>query len=109
MMMLNSEVIYCYGQLASTVSRMAALARARQWDQLPDLEARCACVVDQLKLIEPLNSFQREEVQHLVTRIRKDQEEVCRLVKPQLDRLMARMAHLPMQNNLGQAYNGLLQ
>ena len=106
-----SEVIHGYGQLASTVSRMAALARASQWEQLPDLEDQCASVADQLKRTEPLvplDSLQREEVQHLVNSIREDQEEVYRLVKPQLDRLMARMADLQMQNNIGPAYSGLL-
>lgn len=105
-MMSSSEVIQGYGQLASTVSRMAALARARQWDQLPELEAQCASVVDQLKRTEPLvplDSLQSEEVKHLVSSIREDQEEVSRLIKPQLDRLMARMAHLQTQNNIGQA------
>ncbi len=110
-MISSSEVIHGYGQLALTVSRMAALARARQWGQLPDLEDQCAWVVDQLQRTEPLvplDSLQRDEVQHLVVRIREDQEAVCRLVKPQLDRLLARMTDLPTQNNSGQAY-GLLQ
>ena len=114
MMISSNEVIHGYGQLASTVSRMAALARARQWGQLPELEDQCAAVVDEFKHIEPLDlvdlldSPQREAVQHLLIRIREDQEEVRSLVQPQLDRLMAEMADLQMQNNIGQAYYGLL-
>ncbi len=110
-MISSSEVIHGYAQLASTVSRMAVLARARQWGQLPELEDQCDSVVDELKHIEPLDlvdlldSPQRQAVQHLLIRIREDQEEMRRLIQPQLDRLMA---DLQMQNNIGPANYGLL-
>ena len=38
-MATRSEVVHCYGQLASGVARMAELARAKDWGRLPALEA----------------------------------------------------------------------
>ncbi|MDR6890158.1 MULTISPECIES: flagellar protein FliT [Variovorax] len=105
-MPVRHEVVRCYGELASTMSLMASLARAREWERLPELEARCAAVVDRLKAIGTvsLDAVQLEQVRNLIDCIHSDQEEVCELVKPQLESLMAKMAQLQKRGELGRAY-----
>jgi len=105
-MAAQSEVVHCYAQLSSTLALMAALARAREWDRLPALEAQCAAVVERLKRVPPVDSLepQLDEARRLMDRIRADQDEVCRLVKPQLDSLLATMGRLLKQDELGKAY-----
>ena len=103
----RSEVVHCYGQLASAIARMVELARAKEWGQLPELEAQCSAVVERLRVIEPLESLdpaQLEQALRLIDRIRSDQAEVSGLIKPQLDELIGRMGYLHQQRNLGKAY-----
>lgn len=99
--------MHCYDQLASGVALMAQLARAKEWGRLPELEARCAALVDRLKVLQPLEALdptQFEEIGRLIGRIRVDQEVVQGLVKPQIEQLIARMSHLHQQQSLGRAY-----
>lgn len=106
-MATRSEIVHCYVQLSSTMSLMAAQARAKQWDQLPALEEQCAAVVERLKQVgatEALDAAQLDEAQSLMERIRAHQDEVRRLVKPQLERLVATMARLQKQGELDKAY-----
>ena len=106
-MAARSEVVHCYAQLASHLSLMAALARSKDWERLPALEAQCAAVVERLKDIAPVETLdpaQLDEAHRLLQRIRADQDEVCNLVKPQLDRLVATMGRLQRQDELDKAY-----
>jgi len=106
-MATRSEVVHCYGQLASGVALMAELARAKEWGRLPALEAQCAAIVERLKVLVPLETLepsQFEEALRLIERIRVDQDEVCGLVKPQIEQLIARMSYLQQQRSLGKAY-----
>lgn len=106
-MAASSEVVHCYGQLASTMSLMAQLARAKEWERLPELEAQCAIVVEQLQRIAPspmLDPMQLAQAHRLLTSIRADQDQVRSLVEPQLKRLVSTMGHLQKQNDLGKAY-----
>jgi len=106
-MATRSEVVHCYGQLASGVALMAELARAKEWGRLPALEAQCAAIVERLKLLVPLEALepgQFEEALRLIERIRVDQDEVCGLVKPQIEQLISRMGYLHQQRTLGKAY-----
>jgi flagellar protein FliT len=106
-MAVTSEVVHCYSELAVRVSLMAELARAKEWGRLPELEAQCSALVDRLKLLQPLESLdpaQYDEVRRLIARIRMDQDEVCGLVKPQIEQLIARMSSLHHQQTLGKAY-----
>lgn len=105
-MPVRHEVIHCYGELASAMSLMASLARASEWDRLPELEARCAALVDRLKAVGAvsLDAAQLDHVRGLIVRIHADQDEVCGLVKPQLERLVDKMAQLQNRSDLGRAY-----
>ena len=107
MMAARSEVVHCYAQLASLLSLMAALARAKEWDRLPELEAQCAAVTDRLRIVTPQESLdpsQVEEARSLLQRIRADQQAVCELVKPQLAHLVDTMAGLQKRSELDRAY-----
>jgi len=106
-MAARSEVVHCYGQLASGVALMAELARSKEWGQLPALEEQCAAIVDRLRELEPLETLepsQFDETMRLIKRIRADQDEVCGLVKPQIEQLITRMSFLQQQRSLGKAY-----
>lgn len=106
-MAVRSEIVHCYEQLASSISLMLELARAKEWGRLPELEARCSAVVARLREIEPLGSLdesQLEHALHLLDRIRAEQAELSGLVKPQLDDLVRRMGYLHQQKSLDRAY-----
>ena len=106
-MATRSEVVHCYGQLAARFASMAQLARAREWGQLPELEAQCAALVDRLKLFKPLDALDADELREalrLIDRIRADQAEVSGLIQPQIDDLLSRMSYLSQQRSLGRAY-----
>jgi len=106
-MATRSEVVHCYGQLAAGVARMAELARAKEWGRLPALEEQCAAIVERLKVVVPLEALdpsQFEEALRLIDRIRVDQDEVCGLVKPQIEQLISNMTCMQQQRSLGKAY-----
>jgi flagellar protein FliT len=106
-MVVRSEIVHCYEELASSVSLMLELARDKDWGRLPELEARCSAIVDRLKVIEPIGTLEAVEVErvlYLLDRIRAEQTEVSELIKPQLDELISRLGYLSQQKNLGRAY-----
>ncbi|WP_232076429.1 flagellar protein FliT [Variovorax sp. PBL-H6] len=106
-MAATSEVVHCYAQLASNLSLMVSLARAKEWDRLPELEAQCASVLERLSVVSPqetLGVAQIAEARRLLERIRADQQAVSELVKPQLAHLVAAMADLQKRSELDRAY-----
>ncbi len=106
-MVVRSEIVHCYEELASSVSLMLELARDKDWGRLPELEARCSAIVDRLRVIESTGTLEVVEVErvlYLLDRIRVEQTEVSDLIKPQLDELISRMGYLSQQKNLGRAY-----
>ena len=108
-MSVNSEVVYCYERLASLTARMLELSRQEEWGELPGLESLCSALVQRLKEIESeteLNSEQRDTVRNSLISVRRDQEEVIRLVRPQLRQLLTGIASLQAQASLGKAYGG---
>jgi flagellar protein FliT len=82
---MATEVLARYQQLAGTLSHMVALARDRQWEHLPALEARCTELLQQLRagLPEDLNPEEHQRVIALVSGIRRDQDALVHLVQPQ--------------------------
>jgi flagellar protein FliT len=102
----REELIRCYRELASTMSLMAALTRAKDWTRLPELEGRCTVLVERLKAVGavPLAAGELAHVRTLIERIDADKTEVCSLVEPQLEMLMARMAQLHKRSGLDRAY-----
>jgi flagellar protein FliT len=103
----QSEVMHCYEQVATLTERMLALARAKQWGELPAQETLYSGMVDHLKAIEPLESLLEEQVArkyHLLSRIISNQAEVSRLVMPQLAYLGEMLRSLEQQDSLQKTY-----
>ncbi len=92
----REEALACYAELVATVRRMVELARERRWEALPALDAHCTGVVDQLKHLDAgeLDAPARSQLAALAGRIRADQDELERLVRPQFLHLVQRMAEL---------------
>lgn len=106
-MATNSEVLHCYGQLATKVAQMVEFARNKRWGELPDAEAECAVIVGRLQVIAPiatLSSAQAQEACRLIARIQTDQAIVNGIVKPQLDELVENMSSLQHRKSLSKAY-----
>lgn len=103
---VHQELIRCYRELASTMSLMAALTRAGDWQRLPELEARSTVLVERIRAVGEvgLDAQQRAHVCDLIERIQADQAEVSSLVKPQLELLLAKMAQLQRRSELDRAY-----
>lgn len=97
-----SEILACYRQLASTLTRMVELARAKQWEQLAALDAQCTTIVDQLRDVEgpALSTSERVRMTALASRIRADQDELTGLIRPQFVRLMRNIAQLQREQDL---------
>lgn len=75
-----------FERLADTLARMVELARAKQWQELPALDAQCAFLFVQLRAhpSRTLSPGERARVAALVERVQADQETLARLVRPQL-------------------------
>ena len=75
----------CLTELAATVASMVQLARERRWQALPALEAHSGSLVARLRQWDPedLTPFERLQVAEISLRIRADQQELTRLLRPQ--------------------------
>jgi flagellar protein FliT len=91
-----ADVLASYRLLDVTVDRMLALARAREWQHLPALDARCAAIVHRLQSLEalPFSSGQRAELRRLACGIGRAQRQLAALVEPQFALLLRRLAEL---------------
>jgi hypothetical protein len=91
------EARACLAELAATVARMVQLARERRWQSLPALDAHCAGLAERLRVLDggdpdESGTAARAELLALTGRIRADQEELTRLLRPQFLHLARRMA-----------------
>lgn len=103
----QSEVMHCYEQIAGLTDGMLTLASTRQWGELPAQENRCSSMVDQLKVIEPLESLSEAQVARkyqLLQRIISNHTEVSRLIMPQLAHLGKVLKSLEQQDSLQKTY-----
>jgi len=103
---MSNAVLAAYSRLASVVTWMLELARAREWAQLPDLDGQCTSIVDELRKLEPhdLAAEDRAAVVAVLTRIRSDQAELAALIRPQFTRLLRNIDVLQHQQQLERAY-----
>ena len=85
------EALACLAELAATVARMVQLARERRWQALPALDAHCAGLVERLRALDDAD-LDATELLALAGRIRADQDELTRLLRPQFLHLARRMA-----------------
>jgi hypothetical protein len=87
----GDAVLACYAELAETLGRMTVLARGREWQSLPSLDARCSGIFERLWALheQGIASPDPDRVAALARRVRTDQVELQRLLAPQF-RHMAR-------------------
>lgn len=87
------DVVASLQQLAALVARMVELARERHWQQLPELDAQCTTLVQQLRDADAghLSTTERAHTLEMASRIRAGQEELESLTRPQFRRLVRRM------------------
>ncbi|GAC1603759.1 MAG: hypothetical protein NVS3B2_08540 [Ramlibacter sp.] len=90
------DVVACHLELAATLAQMLELARARRWAQLPAFDLQCVAIVGRLRELDAgeLSMTQQERVRTLADRIRRGQEELRTLVRPQFVQLMRRVGEL---------------
>lgn len=104
----QADVIALYQRLAGTVKRMLALAQAKEWAALPDLDAECTAIVNHLHSLEPqmpdLDPLARARTLSLIACIQVAQAELATLTKPQFARLILRIDTLQRQEKVHGAY-----
>jgi flagellar protein FliT len=106
----SKELVQCYAQLDALVTRMLELARNKQWEQLPGMDAQCLAVVRRVQALhvdEQIAPAERASVQLLIERIQANQGEIAGMVRPQLESLMRNLQQLQRQKNLNSAYGPL--
>jgi flagellar protein FliT len=91
-----NEILACQAELAAHVARMVDLARERRWETLSALDTQGSAMLDRLRWMQPgeLSPVERSLVAALAGRIRADQDELARLLRPQFQQLLRRMAEL---------------
>jgi flagellar protein FliT len=90
------NLLGCYGQLASIVTRMLEAARAAQWTELPALDAQCTAAARRLQATHApgMSAWEWALIRALDSRIRADQDALNALVRPQFMELVARLEEL---------------
>ena len=86
----RSEVLACYERLRALSRQLLGHARREEWAALPALEEQCSAIVEMLRLIEPFESLDAQQLLHkhaLLSRIRGDYDAIGEAVAPQLDHL----------------------
>ena len=98
------EALVQYRKLAAAVARMREAACAGQWQLLPALDAQCDEALAQLQAadVQALSTLERARIVVMATRIRADQEEVHRLLRPRLAQLVERVAGLQREKRTAQ-------
>jgi hypothetical protein len=91
-----TEVLAGYARLAAALAHMLALARSGEWAHLPHLEGQCSSLFQELRDLEAVEvpATERSRLAALDRRIRADQAELERIVRPQFLQLMRRVHDL---------------
>ena len=103
----QSEILYCYGQIAPLVDSMLLAAQAGDWGALPDLEAQYSNLVNHLKAIEPLHTLDEEKLAikyQLLKRVTTAHAKVSAIVMPELAKLGAVLKTLERKEDLQRVY-----
>lgn len=106
--MLNTqEVISLYETVAVITDQMLAAARNGDWDQLVELESRCASHVETLKAGEPpapMTGAHRERKVKIIKKILADDREIRNLTEPWMAQLSQIINSTGNERKLSQAY-----
>jgi flagellar protein FliT len=106
-MATSNEVVHLYSELATTVTQMLHVGRTNEWSQLPQLDRRCAVIIERLRALKPhpqLEPDHRARLAALVAQIRSEQDELAALIRPQFTALIRNIAELQRQRKLAETY-----
>ncbi|PRD65297.1 flagellar protein FliT [Malikia granosa] len=110
--MLNAEqVLGIYENVSVLTRQMLAAAQASDWDQLSELESRCAHEVGLLRSegqlpVASLSAELRERKVQMLRQILDDDRAIRDLTQPWLQRLQGLIHNTGQQRKLEQAYGG---
>lgn len=109
--MLNAEqVLGIYENVSSLTRQMLLAAQASDWDQLSELESRCAHEVGLLRNgqapVSTLSAELRERKVQMLRQILDDDRAIRDITQPWLQRLQGLINNTGQQRKLEQAYGG---
>lgn len=105
--MNSEEVISLYEQVAVITNQMLAAAREYDWEQLAELESRCASHVETLRRDEasvPLTGAVREQKIRIIRKILADDREIRNITEPWMEQLAALIRSTSAERKLTQTY-----
>lgn len=105
--MNSQEIISIYEKVAVITDQMLAAARVGDWDQLVELESRCASHVAILKNQEPpmpLTGPNRERKAALIRKVLEDDRQIRTLTEPWMQQLEALINSTGTERKLSQTY-----
>ncbi len=106
--MINSqEIISIYENVAVITDQMLAAARTGDWDQLAELESRCASQVEILRNREPhtaLTGAVRERKVALIRKVLEDDRQIRSITEPWMKQLATMINSTGTERKLSQTY-----
>lgn len=106
--MNSQEMISLYETVAVITDQMLTAARSGDWEQLIELESRCAGHVQTLKANEtpvPLTGATRERKVKIIQKILADDREIRNLTEPWMAHLAELINSTSTERKLNQAYD----
>lgn len=106
-MLEKQEVITLYETVAGITDQMLTAARSGNWDQMIELETRCASHVATLRQgepREPLTGALREKKVRIIQKILADDREIRNLTEPWMAHLSQLINSTGTERKLSKAY-----
>jgi flagellar protein FliT len=106
-MMNSQELISVYENVAAITDQMLAAARVGNWDQLRELESRCAGQVEILRSEEPVEALPapiRERKVALIKKVLEDDRQIRSITEPWMEQLSALINSTGTERKLSQTY-----
>ena len=108
MIQMNSqEIISIYENVAVITDQVLAAARVGDWEQLVELESRCASQVAILRSEEPraaLSGSVRERKAELIRKVLEDDRQIRSITEPWMEQLSMLINSVSAERKLSQAY-----
>ena len=109
-MMTNHEVLSVYAEMADLTERMLDAATRSEWDQLVELEQRCAAHVRTLQSEDgqqPMVGEQRERKVELIRKMLTADRKIRDITMPWMAQLSALISSTGTERRLVNAYGGV--
>ncbi len=109
-MMTNQQVLTVYAEMADLTERMLDAATRSEWEQLVELEQRCAAHVRTLQAEEPQQPMvgaQRERKVELIRKMLTADRKIRDITMPWMAQLSAMINSTGAERRLANAYGGV--